>query len=405
MGDGPHVLGYEYMNQTHLLLLQAITDGKAKMDKYKKLLTDTLVAAKEADINTFVAHMLTEDVPIVTSRQLAAQLVEGLPSLKNTTLRKAVMINALRAFQPRVVSFEEHVTSIRENLAEIYQDEEEWVEAAKTLAGIPLESARTDDLYKAKTYVKIAQLYLETEESIQADAYLKRASHLITPNTESSLRILYAVCSARVNDFKRNFQRAAMSYYQISHDPAVAEAEQLSSLGFSITCAILAAAGPQRSRMLATLYKDERSARMPSYSMLEKMFLERILRKAEVEAFGKTLRGHQLAKVAEGGTVYDRAVIQHNLLSASKLYTNISFAELGSLLGIQPERAEKVASKMVNEGRLVASIDQIESFIFFSADGEALTHWDNEIEAICNDVNKVVEDMTAKYPGVVQLAQ
>lgn len=38
--------------------------------------------------------------------------------------------------------------------------------------------------------------------------------------------------------------------------------------------------------------------------------------------------------VATGSTILDRAVVEHNLLSASKLYTNITFAELGSLLEI-----------------------------------------------------------------------
>lgn len=42
-----------------------------------------------------------------------------------------------------------------------------------------------------------------------------------------------------------------------------------------------------------------------------------------------------------GSTILDRAVIEHNLLSASKMYNNISFQELGSLLEIP---AEKVIS-------------------------------------------------------------
>lgn len=37
-------------------------------------------------------------------------------------------------------------------------------------------------------------------------------------------------------------------------------------------CAILAKAGPQRSRMLAMLYKDERSSKLEIYSILEKMY-------------------------------------------------------------------------------------------------------------------------------------
>lgn len=44
----------------------------------------------------------------------------------------------------------------------------------------------------------------------------------------------------------------------------------------------------------------------------------------EVDSFAQTLRPHQLAALPDGTTVVDRAVMQHNLLSASKLYKNIS---------------------------------------------------------------------------------
>jgi len=59
----------------------------------------------------------------------------------------------------------------------------------------------------------------------------------------------------------------------------------------------------------------------------------------------------------------DRAAIEHNLLAASRLYNNISLAGLGTLLEIEPERAEKIASKMITEGRLVGFVDQISSFV------------------------------------------
>jgi COP9 signalosome complex subunit 4 len=51
------------------------------------------------------------------------------------------------------------------------------------------------------------------------------------------------------------------------------------ALNNAITCTILAAAGPQRSRMLSQLYKDERSATLPVWPFLEKVYLERILRR------------------------------------------------------------------------------------------------------------------------------
>ena len=64
------------------------------------------------------------------------------------------------------------------------------------------------------------------------------------------------------------------------------------ALAAAVVCCILAAAGPQRSRMLATLYKDERISRLPSFTFLEKVFFERILRKEEVcpsAEFGQVL--------------------------------------------------------------------------------------------------------------------
>lgn len=44
----------------------------------------------------------------------------------------------------------------------------------------------------------------------------------------------------------------------------------------------------------------------------------------EVEAFKSTLRQHQMALLPDGTTVLAKAVMQHNLLSASKLYNNIT---------------------------------------------------------------------------------
>lgn len=47
----------------------------------------------------------------------------------------------------------------------------------------------------------------------------------------------------------------------------------------SIICTILASAGPQRSRMLATLYKDERTAKLTIFPFLEKVYMEHILKR------------------------------------------------------------------------------------------------------------------------------
>ena len=64
-----------------------------------------------------------------------------------------------------------------------------------------------------------------------------------------------------------------------------------------MTCAILAPAGPNRSRVLASLCRDERTQELPSFKILEKMFRDRILRSSEIKDFEGTLKPHQLAQV------------------------------------------------------------------------------------------------------------
>lgn len=95
------------------------------------------------------------------------------------------------------------------------------------------------------------------------------ASELIHQCKDETLKLRYKVCFARIMDYKRQFMKAAARYYELSQ--IVSEEERIEALSYACICTILASAGPQRSRMLATLYKDERSAKLDIYPILEKM--------------------------------------------------------------------------------------------------------------------------------------
>lgn len=94
-----------------------------------------------------------------------------------------------------------------------------------------------------------------------------------------------------------------------------------------------------------------------------------------------------------GSTILERAVTEHNLLSASKLYNNITFEELGALLEIPPMKAEKIASQMITEGRMNGYIDQIDSIVHFET-REVLPTWDKQIQSLCYQVNQIIEKIT-----------
>jgi len=175
------------------------------------------------------------------------------------------------------------------------------------------------------------------------------------------------------------------------------------------------------------------------------MFLDHILRPAEVKNFEGTLKSHQLARIAISSndklasaipdpgsanepntstrtgpsTVLDRAVMEHNLLASSNIYNNITFGGLGALLDLTPGAAETMARKMIEQGRLRGSIDQVDKLIWFEqpdeddaqgkagglGDVEQVTEdtgapftkrWDMQIRTTAANVESIVQHLTEK---------
>eukprot|EP00245_Coleochaete_scutata_P009413 TRINITY_DN3090_c0_g1_i1.p1 TRINITY_DN3090_c0_g1~~TRINITY_DN3090_c0_g1_i1.p1 ORF type:complete len:401 (+),score=100.64 TRINITY_DN3090_c0_g1_i1:15-1217(+) len=389
---------------TALLQIGSVTDPKVKIEHYKQLLATLISGNNVEGLKTFAAHMVSDDVPLVASRAILQVFSVELSKLEPEA-HKEVAQFALAQIQPRVVSFEEQVSTIREGLADLYEQEEEWSKAAQMLGGIDLDSGHRNlnDTYKLGKLVKVALLYLEDDDAVNAEIFIKKASFLVPNCTDYGLELQYKVCYARMLDSKRKFLEAALRYYELSQvekrelgGRMVDEEELEQALTAAVTCTILAAAGPQRSRVLATLYKDERCSKLKVYGILQKVYLERILRKPEIDSFSQDLKPHQKAKLPDGSTVLDRAIIEHNLLSASKLYTNISFEELGSLLGIDANKAERMAARMISEDRMRGSIDQVEGIIEFENDIEGLQQWDQQIASVCQALNGVLDTMVKK---------
>ncbi|XP_063243981.1 COP9 signalosome complex subunit 4 [Bacillus rossius redtenbacheri] len=375
---------------------------KDQTEKYHGILNTILTSAVGDDVvealKVFIDAIVNENVSLVISRQILTELSNRLAQQPDT-IAKVVSHYILDKVQPRVISFEEQVASIRQHLAKIYEGEQSWREAADVLVGIPLETGQKQYSvdYKLDTYLKIARLYLENDDPVQAEAFINRASLLQAESKNEQLQIYYKVCYARVLDYRRKFIEAAQRYNELSYRNIIDEGERMMALKNALICTILASAGQQRSRMLATLFKDERCQHLPAYSILEKMYLDRIIHRSELQEFGNFLQPHQKASTSDGSTILERAVIEHNLLSASKLYNNITFEELGALLEIPPSKAEKIASQMITESRMNGHIDQIDSIVHFET-REVLPTWDKQIQSLCYQVNQIIEKINNNEP-------
>ncbi|XP_051539289.1 COP9 signalosome complex subunit 4 isoform X6 [Myxocyprinus asiaticus] len=284
-------------------LMNSSGSHKDLAGKYRQILEKALqfTSAEQLEaLKAFVEAMINENVSLVISRQLLTDFCTHLPNLPDGTA-KAVCHFTLEKIQPRVISFEEQVASIRQHLATIYEKEEDWRNAAQVLVGIPLETGQKQYNvdYKLDTYLKIARLYLEDDDPVQAEAYINRASLLQNESTNEQLQIHYKVCYARVLDFRRKFIEAAQRYNELSYKSIVHETERLEALKHALHCTILASAGQQRSRMLATLFKDERCQQLAAYGILEKMYLDRIIRGNQLQEFAAMLMPHQKATTAD----------------------------------------------------------------------------------------------------------
>ncbi|MCJ1449135.1 MAG: hypothetical protein MMC23_009654 [Stictis urceolatum] len=374
---------------------------------YQRLLSEIVSSEESSETQANLARLIDSilggALGIVTTRTLLASYVEALANIKDTTTRLDVGRYALSSLEPRVASFEDQDARIREVLADAYQRSENYIEAAKALQGIQLESSqrKVTDKMKVDTWIRICRLYLEEEDTLSAESYLNKAKILLYRVEDPELSLIFQLCRARILDSHRKFLEASQAYHSVSLALALADEERQTALSNAIICAVLAPAGPERSRALSKLYKDERTPHVDQFGILEKMFLDRTISPAEVDTFSRKLAPHQLAQTADGSTVLAKAVIEHNLLGASKLYNNLEIAQLGTLLSLDADKAEEYAAHMLEQKRLRGTIDQIEGVIYFGSLHSSrnipglpsslgnLGQWDRHVQGLVEDVERV----------------
>jgi len=329
-------------------------------------------------------------------------------------VRIEVGTKAIDTFQPKVVSFEEQDTQAKLIVADAYEENEDFVSSAKVLQAITLDSSQraVSDDDKAQIWIRITRCYLEEEDPTNALTYLNRVKNVIHGVTSVPTRLQFQLSQARISDSQRNFLDASSTYYNISQEQVIDEDERLQTLSAAIACAVLAPAGPLRAKQLSKLYKDDRASQVEEYSILEKIFLDRVLSPEEVKAFASKLKPHQLAQTSDGSTVLDKAVLEHNLVAVSRLYNNIGFAELGVMLGVDAEKAEVYAAQMIEQRRLAGYIDQIDELIYFESGGigdgqtkqmggigmKELKMWDANVQGLAEEVERVTTMIQNEHP-------
>ena len=402
----------------------ANSPASAKTQTYNDLLVQLTRSSSNApdvhaaNLIAYFDSLFSSSLGVIALRPLVVTLVDHLAS---TAAEVKIKVGSYitEALQSQLASYEEQDARLREILADGYEAEEEYTAAAKALQGIHLDTTQrqVSDRSKVEIWIRIVRCFLEEDDTVAAETGLNKiknsaAAAQVLKDTPS-LRLHYQLSQARILDSRRDFLNASAEYLNVSFNTMIEEGERRQALSAAIKTAILAPAGPQRSRTLAKLYKDERSVETEEYGILENMFLDRLLSPTEVEAFASTLAAHQLAKTADGSTVLSKAVIEHNLLAASRLYANITTAALAQILGLKDgkdetaaEKAEDYAARMVEQGRLRGEIDQIAGVISFETVAGVelrgpvrdLRQWDQGVQGLVEDVERCAAGISESFP-------
>ncbi|KAI1873048.1 uncharacterized protein JN550_003301 [Neoarthrinium moseri] len=398
---------------------QAAPDQAAAFDSLLKNVKGlSSPATISSDLKAILDAIFAASFGLVAVRQLVTDLIAVLKDFNNHDLWIEIGQYALNILSTQQSTFHDQAAAFRELIAEGHESNEDNLEAAKVLAEIPLDSAqrKITNEDRAKIWIRIVRNYLEVDDTTTAETYLNKLKNIIYTVSDPTLNLHFKLSQARIQDAKRAFLSASQAYHEISFSTAISEEERLLTLSMAIKCAILAPAGPLRSRALGRLFKDERAATLDEFSILEKMFFDRLLAPAEVDKFAQGLAPHQLATTSDGSTVLAKAVVEHNLLGISRLYSNIGFEALGLLLGLDPEKAEDTTAKMIEQGRLVGRIDQIEEIIWFEGGeasgekgsgraevtvGKEMRRWDANVQGLAEEVENVTNALQKEFPDFV----
>ena len=375
-------------------------------------LIDDLIKGQHADLaQTLLDHFIDGGVETLIARPMLSYLSEEVKGIESQPDLKSFCMYGLEKLK-RNMSFSQADHSLKMNLAECYLQEDCFAEAAETLARIDLAQATDKSArFKANINVRCAELFMDesVDDCGKADMFVRKAqTHIQRVDINEvddegkpvglQIHLRYRFVFAKVLDAKRNFLQAAHQYYRITTDQTAQSIEDddiMNILRCALTCAVLGTAGPQRTRILGVLHKDVRTHSLQFHGIMASMYKNRLLRSSEIEPFAKTLLPHQKAMVGSTGkTVLEVAVLEHNVMACSMIYTNISFGQLGDLLEVTPFEAEKTCSKMIAEKRLVGTIDQVDQIVYFgtalSRDAsQTLINWDKQISSLCYEMNEL----------------
>lgn len=248
------------------------------------------------------------------------------------------------------------------------------------------------DNEKLKVFLNLIKNYFQLKDYLNCEIYLIRSNNLISNNivNDKTLLLNLKFYQAKIFDFKKDFFRSSLLFYQLSLENELNVEDRLNCLFISINLIILTNPSKQKSKLLYNLFRDERSSNLSNFSILKSILFEEIVSINELDEFKSHLDDHHLSSIPlinnnlplldsndpnnigkQGpSNILENSLIEHNLLAISKIYINISFKSLGHLLDLSPNAAQSIARRLIVQDKLSATIDQFKQIIYFDSNSD-----------------------------------
>jgi COP9 signalosome complex subunit 4 len=323
---------------------------------------------------------------------------------------------------------------------------------------------QTAEAFLADDEVTEADAAVQKAAAAVKDVTTSSTSSTTNNNTTipPTLVLRYKSVYARVLDANRKFLAAAQRYHDLSqpeHATLVHTSELFQFLRKAIICAILAqssssggtssttntaaasssgggssttaAAGgggttsgatQQRTRVLQKLCDDPRLSQLEelaatssdditpaaaaAVTLLRQMTYGQVIPPSPtVTTFAQSLAEHQTAVSADGMTLFQRGLVQHNMMALSRIYQSVYLTDNGdnhniakSVLGLpSAQQAQNLAVSMIMEGSLPhgTTLDQVHGLLVFGSSNKTDDMQKNAaMTSFCQQLNHVTQQVS-----------
>jgi len=296
------------------------------------------------------------------------------------------------------------------NLTTIYESESQYYKALDTLKILQVDTLVQDfeDLlkfqkFKVEINTRIAKNSLKINDYESAEAYISRITPILAEidnkGMDSSIVETYKVSVETIVKLGKWFD-AASKLLMLDNEDFDTQ---------TVKYTILAQHDPLKTRLLKNIMESPHILHnimdTPLFAIFQKIYEQKIIYYddyTQILSYYLDSDPYQLSSEYIT-TALSKAILENNLISASKVYANSTIKNFSEILQLDESFVIEIAAHMIRDGRLDALVDDISKVIEFnSLKKNPLKEWHNHMTDSCTILRNIVDQISYKEPVLAE---